>query len=163
MADEEDPESRPPARGIGPLVTFLTEVPALGEGEGAVVALEVLSRLPFELFEAGDDGWYEVRLAAEGERMIEITAPASDDGPIHPTGGPADDPGRRWRRQTGAVGWMRRVLPTIAAGAVAVVDRWDGPDGLDAEQLRQVRPPVEPEPVPVDGTGWSVLTWRCLG
>ena len=154
--DEFDLEERPPARGIGPLTTFLHEVPVLGEGEGTVVAVEVLSRLAYDLYEQGTDGWQEVRLAAGDDELVEMVVPAPPDGPPHQAATGAD----RWRHQTGAAGWLRRILPLAAGGRVAVVDRWGEPDGLDLEQLRQVRQPLDDRLGVVAGTPWSVIAWR---
>jgi hypothetical protein len=180
--DEFELEERPPARGIGPMVTLLTEVPVLDEGEGAVVALEVLSRQPFDLFERGAPGWHEVRIAATGNELVEIGVPAEvgvvDGGPVD--AGPVDGGGVggsqagmpggegagpvRWYRQTGAADWLRAVLPTASAGVLAVVDHWatggGGPDTLDLDQLRHLRAPVHSAPLPVPGTSLSAVTWR---
>lgn len=159
--DDFDPETdeRPPAQGIGPLFTLLREVPSLGEHPGALIAVECLSRLPYDLFEAGPDGrWCELRLAADGESLVEISVPA----PAPPA--PMAPPAGRYRRLTGAAAWLRRTLPSAAEGPLAVVDRWapgaGAVDYLDLDQLRQVRLPVEDRPQPIEGTPLSVVTWR---
>ncbi len=153
-----DAGERPPARGIGPLATYLTEVPALGDNEGALVAVSLLSRLPYELFERTGDGWSEVRLAATDDRLVELTVPAADDAPRPPM------PARfRWRRLSGAAAWLRRQLPTASAGTLAVIDHWASAgdaDTLDIDQLRHVREPLETAPRPVEGTSLSVVSWR---
>jgi hypothetical protein len=170
--DDFDPDERPPARGIGPLATFLTEVPAFGEGEGAVVAVEVLSRQRFDLFEWSDGAWCEVRLEARGDRLVEITVPA--DEAESPGWSPAGASGMRRRRQTGAADWLRRIRPTAPGSVLAVVDHWgagggaggglgaaaDAADSIDLDQLRHVREPLDPVPRPVPGTPLSVVTWR---
>lgn len=186
---------RPPARGIGPLATFLTDVPALGEAEGAVVAVRLLSRLPYDLYERRDGEWCEVRIAAAAARaesettsgtdaagdgadhapgedaipvgLVELTVPAGDlvptrQAPNQPPAAPENDLSR-WRRLTGASDWLRRILPTAAAGVLAVIDDW-GPSGdtdsLDLAQLRHVREPQTAQPAAVGGTSLSVVTWR---
>lgn len=158
--DELDGADRPAARGIGPLATFLTEVPGLGETAGAIIAVSALSRLPYELYERVDGGWCEVRVAASGEELVEIDVPGEEPAlgsPLHPAGT------TRWRRLTGAVDWLRRQLPAAETGVLAVVDDWAEPgdtDTLDLAQLRHVRQPLHDEPQTVAGTLRSVVTWR---
>lgn len=162
VEDDYDPGERPPARGIGPLATFLTEVPGLGDSDGAVVALGLLSRLAYDLFERGEGGWLEIRLAARGERLEEIGVPV-EVVPEPSTPREGMDAGLRWRRLSGALDWMRSHLPTAEAGVLAVVDRWAGTgdtDSLDLQQFRHVREPLEPVPQTVAGTPLSVVTWR---
>jgi Putative S-adenosyl-L-methionine-dependent methyltransferase len=173
--DDLDEGEWNPARGVGPLATFLTDMPSLGEHDGAVVAVGVLSRLPFDLFEWDGRQWREIRLAAgEGlgvadgpqEPMEEVAvdlAPASDWPAGAPLGRPL--PGR-YRLPTGAAAWLRDALTTFTHGRLAVVDEWDGgPEngpaaGLDLEVLRHIREPGPPGPEPVAGTSLSVVTWR---
>lgn len=176
--DDLDTDERPPACRIGPLATYLTEVPALGEAPGAVVALGVLSRLPYELYERAGDEWWEVRLAAVEERLEEIAVPGVSRPPAAPEapapaapasdpaapalGGPAPTPAR-WRRLTGAADWLRRELTASDTGVLAVIDRWEGPgdtDSVDLDQLRHVREPLDSAPQPLAGTGLSVVRWR---
>ena len=186
--DLDDPTERPPARGIGPLATFLTDVPALGEVEGAVVAIGVLSRLPFDLYE-WDGGWSELRVSAEDGVLREMTLPVGDEttglpaavvaGPAAAAAG-ADVAGPaaavaaaaapaaaaaapvRWARQTGAADWLRRVVPSAKAAYLAVVDDWGSPLGpsLDLDQLTPVREPLDAHPAPIDGTPYAAVTWR---
>ena len=155
--DELDASERPPARGIGPLATLLTDVPVLGESAGAIVAVDALSRLPYELYERSDGEWGEVRVAAHDDTLVELTVPGGRTPPAS-TGEAA-----RWRRLTGATDWLRRQLPTAEDGVLAVVDHWAGAgdtESLDFVQLRRVREPLDAEPRPVEGTGRSVVTWR---
>lgn len=157
LDDVDDPAEQPPARGIGPLATFLTDVPALGEGDGAVVAIEVLSRLPYDLYEWGEEGWSELRVAADGEELREIALPVAE------APAPAPVAFGRWAGQTGAAGWLRRVIPSANAARLAVVDEWAGPpghSGLDLDQLAPVREPLDPAPVPVAGTPYAAVTWK---
>lgn len=163
--DGDDPAETPPARGIGPLATFLTDVPALGEVVGAVVAVGLLSRLPYDLYEYGDGGWAELRVSVDGGgggdgyggELREMALPVADE-----TSGLPETPAGagRWARQTGAADWLRRVVPGAKAAHLAVVDDWDRPAGVDLDQLRPVREPLDAEPVPVEGTPFSVVTWR---
>lgn len=161
-ADDEDADDdeRPPARRIGPLATYLTEVPVLGEAPGAVVALAVLSRLPYELYELTGDEWREVRLAATEEGLVEITVPGSVPPPDAVDGGRAP---ARWCRLTGAADWLRRQLTAAETGTLAVIDHWGEPgdaDSLSLGQLRHVREPLDGAPQPVAGTSLAVVRWR---
>jgi hypothetical protein len=155
--DDLDGCERPAARGIGPLATLLGEVPVLGERPGAIVAMDALSRLPYDLYEQRDGTWWEIRMAADGDRLVELAVPGGDAAP-------AGDAGTtRWRRLTGAADWIRVQLPTAESGVLAVVDVWAGPgdtESLDLDQLRHVREPLDAVPQPVEGTSRSVVTWR---
>ena len=165
--DLDDPAEMPPARGIGPLATFLTDVPALGEVVGAVVAVGLLSRLPYDLYEWGDRGWTELRasVGGDGDELREMALPVADETSGLPEMAPVAG---RWARQTGAADWLRRVVPGAGAAYLAVVDEWidrstypwTASGGLHLEQLRSVREPLDPEPVPIDGTPFSTVTWR---
>lgn len=186
--DDDDPfEERPPARGIGPLVTFLNDVPSLGEADGAIVAAGLLSRLEFDLYERRAGKWVELRMAARGDDLVEIAVEAAGLPPVggraapvggraasvegeEPRAGAGEEPGsaageepgagaaRRYRRPTGAAAWLRRVLPSTSSGRLAVLDEWGA--ALDLDQLRQIREPVYPQPRPLPGTPWSVVEWR---
>jgi hypothetical protein len=159
--DLDDPLQRPPARSIGPLATFLTGVPALSEGDGALVAIGILSRLPFDLYEWGDGGWSEVRVAADGDELREMALPVADESAGLPDiVATAAHPAPRWARQTGAADWLRRVVPSAKATYLTVIDEWSGPEGVDLDQLRPIREPLDGDPVPVGGTPYSAVTWR---
>jgi hypothetical protein len=169
--DDLDEGEWTPARGVGPLATFLTDMPSLGDYDGAVVAIGVLSRLPFDLFEWDGGQWREIRLSAGEESgtadgppepMEEVAvdlAPAADRPAGAPLGGPVP---ARYRLPTGAAAWLRDALSTFSGGRLAVVDEWgDGTGGgLDLDVLRHVREPEPPRPEPVAGTSLSVVTWR---
>jgi hypothetical protein len=171
MGAAPDRDERQPARGVGPLATFLTEVPSLGDDDGALVALDVLGHLPYDRFEWVDGRWLEIRVAAPSDlpdtsaqdaqdRMTEIAVPA-DDATLPPVRGPA---GGRYLKRSGAALWLRRILPTAPGSILAVVDSWSGtsggPEALDLDQLRQVREAMLPAPAPVAGTSLAVVTWR---
>lgn len=157
--DDLDGSERSAARGIGPMATLLAEVPVLGERPGAIVAVDALSRLPYELYEQRDGAWCEIRVAAQGDRLVELAVPGGRPAPS-PT---VDAENTRWRRLTGAADWIRLQLPTAEAGVLAVVDDWADPgdtESLDLGQLRHVREPLDAAPQTVDGTSRSVVTWR---
>lgn len=154
----------PPARRVGPLATFLTEVPALGAG-GAVVAVGLLSRLPYDLYRATPQGWSEVRVTAAPDApavLEEIEVPVAEV----PAGLAAVAPGptgRRVRLLTGAARWLRRTLAAAPEGVLAVVDDWSGadrPGALDAAQLGRIRAPLRPGPEPIAGSAMAAVTWR---
>lgn len=186
--DADPDDERPPAQGIGPLFTLLRDVPKLGDGAGTVIAVEVLGRLPYDLYTLRPDGaWAEVRVAADGERLTEITVPVD---PVQLDGGVSGEraswgllsgggesegqalggggsgsgvSGRRYRRLTGAADWLRRQLPAASAGTLTVVDRWApgaGGDYLDVDQLAQVRVPVDSRPEPIEGTHLAYVSWH---
>ena len=166
--DLDDPAEMPPARRIGPLATFLTDVPALGEVVGAVVAVGLLSRLPYDLYEYGDRGWSELRISVDGDggELREMALPVADETSGLPEMPPVAGP--RWARQTGAADWLRQVVPGAKAAYLAVVDEWTdrsagpstGSDGVHLDQLRSVREPLDAEPIPIDGTPFSAVMWR---
>lgn len=72
--DDDDPE---PVPGMGPVVTQLEEMPAMGF-IGAVVANELLDNLPFRIVERRDDRWFEVRVGEDEGTFVEVSAPAPD-------------------------------------------------------------------------------------
>lgn len=146
-----DPDDRPLAQGIGPLFTFLGDIPALGDGPGAIVAIGVASRLPYDLYTIAGGAWREVRAAAEGESMVE-TEVSANEVPAVLT---AAVSGGRHLVATGAVDWLRAVLVSNSSGMLAVVD-----DDLPADQLAAVRRPTNPSPEPVPGTPYLSLMWR---
>ncbi|MDE3205503.1 MAG: hypothetical protein KGQ66_14955 [Acidobacteriota bacterium] len=172
--DELEPGELRPARGVGPLVTYLSELPGLGDGPGALVAVGLISRLEFDLYESDGRDWAEIRLA-DRRRSAEEGAPVeggAGDGPLEeivvplaPGAGavlPDPSPPGRYRHPIGAVAWLRRTLPWSEAAPLAVVDALgDGRDGgVDLEALGHVRRPDPPGPRPVPGTDLSVVTWR---
>ncbi len=172
--DELEPGELRPARGVGPLVTYLGELPSLGDGPGALVAVGLISHLEFDLYESDGRDWSEIRLADRGRAAAGGARAEGDPGdgsleeivvPLAPGAGAVlPDPSLpgRYRHPTGAVAWLRRTLPWSAAAPLAVVDALgDGRDGgVDLEALGQVRQPDPPGPLPVPGTDLSVVTWR---
>jgi hypothetical protein len=166
-------EAPPPATGIGPLVTSLLDLPRLA-GPAVILAVEWLSRLPSDRVEWHEGRWYEIRLAAEGDRLVEVLIPleaakqaAVDELVGRPT------PDGRYAILVGATGWVGSVLATGEGGLLAVADRWtertepeqtepygpDGPPALAVDQLARVRRPAAlvPEALP---WGRGLITWR---
>ena len=156
-AYDPDDDPAPPARRVGPLVTYLTDVPVVAEAsQGAVVvALRWLSRLPYDLFQPGPAGWSEVRVESSGTGLQEVMVPAPEGDPLpaRPASGP-----ERWRYQRGARDWLRQALAVPRSGRLVVADDAT----LDFGQLYEVARPLE-EAQPVDGAGaasLSATTWR---
>ena len=69
---DDDPE---PVAGVGPIVTALDDLPALGF-EGVILANELLDNLPFDVIERTAAGWFEIRVGLDGERFVEVPVPA---------------------------------------------------------------------------------------
>ncbi len=184
--DEEPDGPPPPATGVGPLVTWLAELPVLADTasgdpiEAAVLCIGYLSSLPFDLYRWADGCWYEVRLAfGEAGGAGEAGAGASEV--LVAAGGAAlpdaTDPagGSDFVRRSGAVEWLRKAFASPGCGHLAVLDRWTatgpvrerdqaaaiGPTGpaLDLAQLSGLRRPLEDAPVPVVGD-MAAVTWR---
>jgi Putative S-adenosyl-L-methionine-dependent methyltransferase len=188
LADPD--EERPPATGIGPLVTSLGEAPVL-KGFAVVLAAGWVSRLPSDLLEWRDGRWWEIRLAAAGQAggsLVEIPVPLSLDpegrtGPSAVTrsfqaaGPPAQ--GARVAVQDQAAQWLAGALRIAETGALLVIDRWTqttepqpGRDSAGGSRAgREPAPPVAldqmtivrrpVEPAPTElFGGLSSVTWR---
>ena len=120
---ERDPDSGPEAvRGLGPLLTSLSEVPA-GPFEGVIVANELLDNLPFRLLERTAEGWAEVRETVElSELLVPAGVPATQEA-THLV--PDAEVGARIPLQEQAATWVRTALPTLSAGRLVVFDYAD--------------------------------------
>ncbi len=159
----EDPEEEaPPAAWAGPLVTCLPDIPAV-PGEGAVVALRTVGRLPSERVELREGTWWELRLAALGDRLVEIPSRLGGQPAVPGEPGPG-----RYAVLSGALEWLRQTLSTEMRGRVAVIDDWTATTvalqpgrvpPLALDQLARLRRPEAPGPAPVAG-GLSVVSWR---
>jgi SAM-dependent MidA family methyltransferase len=109
-----DPE---PAPGIGPIVTSLEELPALGF-EGVVLANELLDNLPFDVIERTTEGWAEIRVGVDGEQFVEVPVPGDEslapafDAPV----------GTRLPLQRGIEGWLASCGTGLHRGVVVVID-----------------------------------------
>jgi hypothetical protein len=170
-ADPEDPdEVAPPARGVGPLVTSLGDLPVV-PGPAAILALGWLTRLPSDRVE-WRQRWWEVRLAAATRDPVlsEVLVPL-ERGRMDTVGdlvGGQPPEGARFALLVGADAWMASALRSAASGSLVVVDRWTSrteplqgtePPALSLDQLRRHREPLDPEPVPVCRT-LAAVTWR---
>lgn len=117
----EDTELHP-RPGQGPLVTALTELPALAI-DGIVLANELLDNLAFVLLERGTDGWLEVRVGEQEGRLIEVLVPAPADleADAERLAGAAGA-GSRIPLQRQAQAWLDAALRVVHQGRVVVID-----------------------------------------
>ncbi len=134
-ADADDDEARP-APGRGPLVTALTDLPALPV-TGVVLANELLDNLPVDLMEWRGGRWHEVRVAAadtDGEPLRELLVPAPPEVAARATrlvGDPAAlETGARIPLPRAAQEWLRQALEIVDAGRVIVIDYADTTEAL---------------------------------
>jgi SAM-dependent MidA family methyltransferase len=124
----DDGESREPVPGRGPIVTSLDDLPAV-RLRGVVLANELFDNLPVHVVErAPDGGWLEVRVAADGDRFVEVTVPASP-----PLATEADlvaegalvEVGARIPVPSAARAWLERVGAMLVRGDVILFDYVD--------------------------------------
>ncbi len=124
-ADPDD-DSAGPVPGAGPLLTSLSELPAIA-APGVVMANELLDNLPFDLIERRDGGWHEVRVAAAGDgsdRLVEVLVPAPPEvaATADRLAGAVPSDGSRIPLQRAAGDWLRRALATVREGRLIVID-----------------------------------------
>ena len=109
-----DPE---PVTGIGPIVTALDDLPALGFS-GVIVANELLDNLPFDVLERTTSGWSEIRVGADGDQFVEVVVPADEsvapafDAPV----------GSRLPLQGGIDAWIAACAAGLHRGVVVIID-----------------------------------------
>lgn len=163
-SEEGDDDEAVGAPGVGPLVTCLPATPAV-PGDGVVVALRTVGRLPSDRVEYGAGAWSEIRLADISGRLVEVGSrlPAQAGLRTPAAAGPG-----RYPVLTGAVDWLRQALSVQMRGRLAVVDEWverteavgaGAVPPLALDQMSRVRPPESARPEPVAGS-LSVVTWR---
>lgn len=167
-----------PAAGVGPLVTYLSGIPVVSDpvtggssrAPGALVAIDVLGRMPAERVEWRDGCWWELRLVAteDADGLLEVAVPLAPgaDSLLPPS--PAVG---RYSLHTGARAWLRDTLGGAPRGVLAVVDHWTvttEPIGAESgavafplalDQLAAVDEPTSRSPEPV-AAGLEVVTWR---
>jgi SAM-dependent MidA family methyltransferase len=123
--DHPDDEEARPLPGQGPLVTALSELPAL-RFDGVVLANELLDNLAFHLLERAEEGWAEVRVGEHAGRLIEVLVPAPPDLAEEAADLAAGAPvGGRVPLQHQAVEWVRSALAALDRGRVVVIDYAD--------------------------------------
>ncbi len=130
-AEDEDGEVRAPEVATGPIIVSLDSMPRL-HGSAIVVANELLDNLAVDLLERRDGRWHEVRIALDGDHLVETLVPAGDraldvDAPD----------GARVPVQTTACRWVREARE---CGTVVTFDYADSTASLahrdPAEWLR---------------------------
>ena len=111
----------------GPIVVSLGELPRL-PGPCVVLANELLDNLPFGLLERTPDGWAEVHVGVDGDRLVEVLVPTDGlaarrrrSGSRVPRAGRRGRLGarrrRRWPGRAGA--WSPSTTPSTTARAGA--------------------------------------------
>jgi SAM-dependent MidA family methyltransferase len=123
--------------GRGPLVASLAALPAPAV-TGVVLANELLDNLPFALLERTADGWAEVRVAEDADRLVEHRVPAPASWAHHATRLAPDAPvGGRIPLQRAAGAWLRAALGTLERGRVVVVDYADATPSMAARPWQE--------------------------
>lgn len=111
--------------GVGPLFTSLADLPAQ-PFTGAVLANELLDNLPPLLVERTADGWAEVRVTLDGDRLVELLVPAAAElGDEAARLAPDAPAGARIPLQHATREWLRRALAAVERGRVVVIDYAD--------------------------------------
>jgi len=139
---DEDDEVRP-VRGAGPLFTSLADLPAQ-PFTGVVLANELLDNLPLLLLERTADGWSEVRVTLDGERLAELLVPAAPELAEEAQRlAPDAVEGARIPLQLRARDWLQQALARVERGRVVLVDYADTTPSMAArpwpEWLRTYR------------------------
>jgi SAM-dependent MidA family methyltransferase len=120
VRDEEDESV--PVTGMGPIVTALDALPALPL-DGVVLANELLDNLPFRVVERRDGAWWEVRVATEGDALVESVVPATVELATEADLVVADAPdGARVPVPTALVEWLRSCAVALRRGRLVVID-----------------------------------------
>jgi SAM-dependent MidA family methyltransferase len=107
----------------GPLCTSLAELPRV-PGRAVVLANELLDNLPIDLAERRDDGWYEIRVGADGGTLFEVAVPLDETRTaLLARLAPDAQPGARVPLQAAADTWLQDARSTAGKGGrVVVVD-----------------------------------------
>lgn len=123
--DPDGPAGPALGTGQGPLLCSLEDLPATPV-TGVVVANELLDNVPFRLLERRGDGgsrWGELRVTLDGDRLVELVVPATDDLARRADElAPDAAVGARIPVQDAAVAWLDRAIATLERGSVLVVD-----------------------------------------
>jgi len=128
---QEDDEWVP---GTGPIVASIDELPGIGF-EGVVVANELLDNLPVRIVERTGDGWAEVRVGLDGDRLVAMLVPADATLAAEAdvvAGGAKVTPGVRLPVPTVLADWLAAVAGVLRRGEVLLVDYAENGAGLAA-------------------------------
>jgi SAM-dependent MidA family methyltransferase len=103
-------------------VTALDDLPAVAL-DGVVLANELVDNLPFRIVDRRDHTWWEVRVAVDGDELVESLVPAttelSTDADVVVVAPPD---GTRVPVPTGLVHWLRTGAAALRSGRLVVVD-----------------------------------------
>ncbi len=122
---EHDEEPRA-VTGLGPIVTALSELPALEIASGVVLANELLDNLPFRIVERTGDAWTEMRVGLGDGGFAEVLVPAAPE-----VAAAADDvvaagvtvpTGARLPVPTGTADWLAECGHVLRRGLLVVID-----------------------------------------
>lgn len=120
MRDDEDAPL--PVAGMGPIATALDDLPAVGL-DGVVLANELLDNLPFRIVERRARTWWEVRVAIDGDALVESLVPASGELSAEADLVVPDSPeGARVPVPTALVEWLRACAVALRRGRLVVID-----------------------------------------
>lgn len=118
----DDEDAPVPVLGMGPIATSLDDLPAVAL-DGVVFANELLDNLPFRIVERRDRTWWEVRVAVDGDALVENVVPAPDELAAEADLVVADAPdGARVPVPTALVDWLRACATSLRRGRLVVVD-----------------------------------------
>ena len=118
----DDDDAPVPVGGMGPIVTALDDLPSVAL-DGVVLANELLDNLPFRVVERRDRAWSEVRVAVDGDDLVESVVPASGELASEADLVVADPPdGTRVPVPTGLAGWLRACASVLRHGRLVVID-----------------------------------------
>ena len=111
--------------GTGPVVAVLDDLPRVPV-VGMIIGNELLDNLPFRLFERGAQGWQEILVAVEDDRLHELAIDAQpDDAEECDRVAPEAGIGARIPLQHEACAWVVRAHESIRRGRIVLVDYAD--------------------------------------
>lgn len=116
----------------------LPEPGELGTGPVVVLANELLDNLPVALVERREDGWAEVRVGTDGERLVEVFAPlVGEQATWCDLRAPNAPDGTRMPVQAEAADWVRSAVALAGPrGRVVAID-YARPTTADLAELPQ--------------------------
>jgi SAM-dependent MidA family methyltransferase len=118
----DDEDAPVPVTGMGPILTALDDLPAVPL-DGVVLANELLDNLPFRVVERRDAIWWEVRVAVDGDALVENVLPAPVELATEADLVVSDAPdGARVPVPTALATWLRDCAGALRSGRLIVVD-----------------------------------------
>jgi SAM-dependent MidA family methyltransferase len=118
----DDDDAPVPVTGLGPIVTALDDLPAVPL-DGVVLANELLDNLPFRVVERRAGEWWEVRVALDGDDLVENVVPAAVELAVEADLVVTDAPdGARVPVPTALAAWLRASATALRSGRLVVVD-----------------------------------------